>query len=79
MRAIIDTDYIDISDRFHDAKVEPLCGWPWLAQNRRKRYPEQTITILYDGKAIFTLTSKDKKKSVKAVMQVASSHSNENR
>ena len=79
MRAIIDTEYKDIRGRFCDANMAPLCGWPWLEQNRRKKHPEQTMTILYDDKPIFTLTSKDKRKSVKAVMEVANRHSSENR
>jgi hypothetical protein len=71
MRAIIDTDYQDIRERFRNAKIEPLSGWPWLEENRSKKHPEQIMTILYDGKPLFTLTSKDKKKSVKAVMDIA--------
>lgn len=78
MRAIIDTEYKDIRGRFCDAKMAPLCGWPWLGQNQCKKHPEQTMTILYDDKPIFTLTSKDKKKSVRAVMKAANRHSFEN-
>jgi len=71
MRAVIDTEYQDIRERFRDANMEPLSGWPWLEKNSSKKHPEQTMTILYDGKPVFTLTSKDKKKSVKDVMDIA--------
>jgi len=70
MRAIIDTEYRDIRERFLDANMVPLCGWPWLEKNRSRKHPEQIMTISYDGKDIFTLTSKDKK-SVTAVMEIA--------
>lgn len=60
----------DIERTFTDRNMEPLCGWPWLAKNSRKKHPEQKMTILYDGKPLSTITSKEKKRSVKAIMEV---------
>lgn len=70
MRAIIDTDYSDVALRFIEAKVEPIGGWAWLEHNQQKSYPEQTMTIFYNDKPVFTFTNNDKptKKVVKAIM-----------
>lgn len=70
MRAIIDTEYRDITVRFKEAGLTPLCGLLWLQQNRVRKYPEPIMTIYYDGEPVFTLSNNDKptKKAVKAVM-----------
>ena len=70
MKAIIDSEYLDIRERFVQAKLTPLCGFLWLEQNRVKEHPEQKITIFYNGQPIFTTTNDDKptKKAVKAIM-----------
>ncbi len=70
MRAIIDSDYQDIRLRFNEAKIEPIGGWLWLEEHILKTYPEQKMTIFYDGKPLRTLTNDDKptKKAVKTIM-----------
>ena len=71
MTAIIDTCYSDLIQRFINANIEPLCGWPWLEQNMHKKHPEQTMTILHDGKVVFTTTKDKESKAVKAAMELA--------
>lgn len=70
MRAIIDSDYMDIELAFKDAKMKPMCGLGWLRRNLRKKQPEQKITISYDGKTIGTVNAgtKASRTALKAVM-----------
>jgi hypothetical protein len=47
----------DVMEAFMKAQMEPLSGWPWLAENRLKQYPEQSIAVSYDGKGILCIAS----------------------
>jgi len=71
MRAIIDQDYTDIRLAFIEAKVFPLCGWDWLQQNIHRHYPEQKITISYNGRVIANIlnTHKVTNKALKTIMR----------
>jgi hypothetical protein len=62
----------DVMEAFMKAQMEPLSGWPWLAENKLKRYPEQSIAISYDGKAILCITSTRTRPSlIKTAMTMA--------
>jgi hypothetical protein len=73
LRAIIDSDYDDLSLRFENAKLEPIGGWDWLESHRQKQYPEQTMTILYDGKWVAELSSRQKhtRKGMREIITIA--------
>ena len=60
MKAIIDLEMQDVREAFRNALMKPSCGWLWLEKNRQKVYPEQGITIFYDGKPILKRLNIDK-------------------
>jgi hypothetical protein len=62
----------DIRELFIKAQMEPLCGWPWLDENRGKVYPEQGITVFHNGKALLDVPSTSKR-SIKGIMEMARS------
>lgn len=52
--------------------IVPLCGWPWLEANEGKVYPEQGITIFFNGKALVVMPSTSTKRGViRAAMTMA--------
>jgi hypothetical protein len=52
--------------------MEPLCGWPWLDENRHKEYSEQGITVFFNGKALLAVPSTSTKRGlIKAAMTMA--------
>jgi len=71
MRAIIDSDSPDIREAFIQAQMEPNCGWPWLEQHMRKAHPDQSITILRDGKVVLEVAAANKEagKTIKKVIR----------
>ena len=71
MRAVIDTGTSDIREAFIQAKMEPSCGWPWLEEHMRKTLPEQSITVLRDGKVVLKADTADKQvtKTMKQIMR----------
>jgi hypothetical protein len=69
---LIDKSQQDIREVFIKAQMEPLCGWPWLDENRRKEYPEQGITVFFNGKALLAVPSTSTKRGlIKAAMTMA--------
>jgi hypothetical protein len=62
----------DIREVFIKAQMEPLCGWPWLDENRHKEYSEQGITVFFNGKALLAVPSTSTKRGlIKAAMTMA--------
>jgi hypothetical protein len=56
--------------------IEPLCGWPWLEENRDREYPWQGITVLFNEKPLLCLPSTTNKRGytlIKSTMQMARS------
>ena len=53
--------------------IEPLCGWPWLEENKSKAYPQQDIEVFHNGKRLLVLSSTDKHRTIRAVMTMARS------
>jgi hypothetical protein len=52
--------------------IEPLCGWPWLEANEGKVYPEQCITIFFNGKPLVVMPSTSTKRGlIRATMTMA--------
>jgi hypothetical protein len=64
--------YVMLSSLVRPGIVEPLCGWAWLEENKGKVYPEQGITIFFNGKTLLALASTSTKSNlIKAVMRMA--------
>jgi hypothetical protein len=62
----------DVMEAFVQAQMNPLCGWLWLSKNRFRQHPEQTISISYNGKAIFDITSSKMRPGlIRAAMKMA--------
>jgi hypothetical protein len=62
----------DVMEAFVKANMDPLCGWPWLDENKLKRYPEQSIAVSYDGKGILCIAStRTRPGLIKAAMTMA--------
>jgi hypothetical protein len=52
--------------------IEPLCGWPWVEENRGKIYPEQGIVVFFNGKELLDMPSTSTKRGlIRAVMALA--------
>lgn len=52
--------------------IKPLCGWAWLAENKGKVYPEQGITVFFNGKALLVMPSTPTKRGIiRAAMTMA--------
>ena len=53
--------------------ILPLCGWDWLAENQGRVYPQQGITLLYDGKAILASSacSPPRRGLIRSIMTMA--------
>ena len=74
MRAIIDSDTPDIREAFIQAQMEPNCGWLWLDEHMRQAYPNQSMTILRDGKVVLEVRAANKEAS-KAIKKAICSRS----
>lgn len=51
--------------------MEPLCGWPWLEENRDKVYPEQGIEVIHNGKVLLNLSADPRRGLIEAAMTMA--------
>jgi hypothetical protein len=44
--------------------IDPICGWDWVIKQKGKVYPEQGITVFFDGKALVNMPSTSTKRGV---------------
>jgi 5-methylcytosine-specific restriction endonuclease McrA len=64
----------DLRESIIKQGLEPLCGWPWLEENRCKQYPEQGITVFFKGKELVIMPSTSTKRGIiKSAMKMARS------
>lgn len=61
----------EMTEPFISARMEPLCGWAWIQANIGRAYPEQSMTVSFNGKVLLSLPVEPKAGLIKAAMGMA--------
>jgi hypothetical protein len=51
--------------------IDPICGWEWVLKQKGKVYPEQGITVFFNGKKLVSIPSSNKSAIIKSAIKMA--------
>jgi len=58
-----------MTDEIMRPGLEPLCGWPWIEENKDKVYPEQGIEVFWRGRAVLKMPAEVRGPEVKRAIR----------